>query len=157
MAFTVNLMNSRVKFVIADFPAANEFTIHVFAALAQYERILISQRTKAALARSTKPKGVKGTENLEASAEDGRLHGQIANMVKADEFVRDVGETIQEYKQQGLNLKEIAARLNKENVLTASDSRKEAKYKKGVGGKPTGLQWTPTAVRRIQKRLEHIG
>jgi len=147
--FLNNLMKSDIKFVIADFPTANKFMLQVFAALAEYERELISQRTKAALARSTKPKGVKGAKNLEASAEDGRLHGQLANMWKADTFVAKVGKTIQEYQNEGLNLKEIAARLNAEKRLTASDSRKAVK------GEPIGerLQWTAAGVQRVLKKL----
>jgi len=150
--FLNNLMNSDIRFVIADFPTANKFMLQVFAALAEYERELISQRTKAALARSIKPKGVKGAENLEASAEDGRVHGQLANMWKADKFAAKAGKRIEEYKNAGLTLNEIAARLNAEKILTSRG------YKRDANGKPTSerLQWTPTAVRRIQKRLESL-
>lgn len=49
MTFVSSLMDSHVSFVCADMPDANEFTIHIFAALAQQERKLISERTKKAL------------------------------------------------------------------------------------------------------------
>ena len=65
-AFLNNLMKSDINFIIADFPSANPFMLRVFAALAEYERELISQRTKAALAKSVKVKGAKGIVNLSA-------------------------------------------------------------------------------------------
>lgn len=49
MTFVSSLMDSKVSFVCADMPDANEFTIHIFAALAQQERKMISERTRKAL------------------------------------------------------------------------------------------------------------
>jgi DNA invertase Pin-like site-specific DNA recombinase len=49
--FTSRLMNLGVKFVACDIPQANEFTIHVMAAVAEQEAKRISERTKEALAR----------------------------------------------------------------------------------------------------------
>lgn len=56
--FTSKLMNLGVKFVACDIPEANEFTIHVMAAVAEQEAKRISERTKAALERK-KASGVK--------------------------------------------------------------------------------------------------
>jgi DNA invertase Pin-like site-specific DNA recombinase len=56
--FIGQLMESRVKFVCCDMPEADEFTIHIFAALAQKERKMISARTKDAL-QVAKQRGVK--------------------------------------------------------------------------------------------------
>ena len=50
VAFVANLMESGVEFVAYDFPQANRLTIHILAAVAEHEREMISQRTKAALA-----------------------------------------------------------------------------------------------------------
>ena len=44
------LLESAVEFVAVDFPQANRLTIHILAAVAEHERDMISQRTKAALA-----------------------------------------------------------------------------------------------------------
>ena len=137
MAFIVNLMSSKVEFVIADFPAANKFTIHIFAALAEYERELIGQRTKAALARSAKAKGVKGPENLGPHLERGREQGTRASILRADAFAESLYPKIKAYQQQGQNLRQIAESLNKRGVLTA----------RGLDG-----AWTPTAVRNVLER-----
>ena len=50
MAFISNLMEGGVDFVAADMPSVNRLTVHVLAAVAEHEREMISQRTKAALA-----------------------------------------------------------------------------------------------------------
>ena len=47
--FITELMESKVAFKAVDMPEADNFTIHLLAALAQKEREMISQRTKAAL------------------------------------------------------------------------------------------------------------
>ncbi|MCF2496764.1 recombinase family protein [Dyadobacter sp. CY357] len=49
LTFISQLVDSKVSFVCADMPDANEFTINIFAALAQQERKMISERTKSAL------------------------------------------------------------------------------------------------------------
>ncbi|MDW8211893.1 MAG: recombinase family protein, partial [Cytophagales bacterium] len=56
--FIAELLESKIEFVCCDMPDANNFTIHIFAALAQQERELISARTKAAL-RAKKERGEK--------------------------------------------------------------------------------------------------
>ena len=57
--FISGLMFHRVPFVVTEFGAdVDPFVLHLFAALAQKERALISQRTKAGLA-AAKRRGVK--------------------------------------------------------------------------------------------------
>lgn len=72
VALIANLMDSDVEFIAVDMPHANRLTIHILAAVAERERELISQRTKAALA-AAKAKGKKfGSPNYrEAPA----MHG----------------------------------------------------------------------------------
>ncbi|MDF7815691.1 recombinase family protein [Hymenobacter sp. YC55] len=49
VAFIASLMESGVEFVACDQPQANKFTLHIFAALAEQERDMISERTRRAL------------------------------------------------------------------------------------------------------------
>ena len=53
----MQLMESGVEFVDADFPQANRLTIHILAAIAECEAKLISERVKAAIVAS-KARGV---------------------------------------------------------------------------------------------------
>ena len=57
VAFISNLMEGGVDFVDADMPSVNRPTVHVLAAVAEHEREMLSQRTKAALAAAK----VRGT------------------------------------------------------------------------------------------------
>lgn len=54
VSFISGIMDQGVSLVVAEMPHATEFQLHIFAALAQEERRLISERTKAALAQATK-------------------------------------------------------------------------------------------------------
>jgi DNA invertase Pin-like site-specific DNA recombinase len=138
--FISTLQKAGTEFVACDMPSANKFTIHIFAALAEHEREMISQRTKAALA-VLKARGVKlgKPENLSKDAAGaGREKGRAVKLAKADEFASKVGPTIQEHRNQGLSLNGVAARLNLDNILTAS----------GKAG-----AWTPTAVKNLLARL----
>ena len=58
VAFISNLMESGVDFLAADMPTVNRLTVHVLAAVAEHEREMISQRTRAALA-AAKARGTK--------------------------------------------------------------------------------------------------
>ena len=50
VSFISRIMDEGVSLAVADMPNASDFQLHIFAALAQEERRLISERTKAALA-----------------------------------------------------------------------------------------------------------
>ena len=54
VSFISALMDSNVEFKALDMPHANKLTIHIFAAIAEHEAELISQRTKAAITERPK-------------------------------------------------------------------------------------------------------
>ncbi len=62
VSFISGIMDQGVSLVVAEMPHASEFQLHIFAALAQEERRLISERTKAALAQAKK-RGVRLGKN----------------------------------------------------------------------------------------------
>ncbi|WP_348627200.1 recombinase family protein [Mesorhizobium sp. WSM2561] len=84
VAFIAGLMVQRVPFIVAELGAdADPFMLHLYAALAEKERRLISERTKAALA-SRKITGIKlgnPTNTVEAAAK-----GRKISIEEADRF-----------------------------------------------------------------------
>jgi Resolvase, N terminal domain len=60
LAFIAALMESGVEFVAADMPHANRLTVHILAAVAEHERQMISERTRAALQAAKKRGKVLG-------------------------------------------------------------------------------------------------
>jgi DNA invertase Pin-like site-specific DNA recombinase len=58
VAMIARLMESGLDFVATDFPFANKFTIHVLAAVAEYESRIHSERMKAVLA-AVRQRGIK--------------------------------------------------------------------------------------------------
>jgi DNA invertase Pin-like site-specific DNA recombinase len=56
VSFISALMDGDVDFVACDFPQANRLTLHILAAVAEHERAMISDRTKAAL-KAAKARG----------------------------------------------------------------------------------------------------
>jgi len=57
VSFIAGIMEQGIGLVVAEMPNATDFQLHIFAALAQEERRLISERTRNALAE-TKKRGV---------------------------------------------------------------------------------------------------
>jgi DNA invertase Pin-like site-specific DNA recombinase len=58
LAFIATLMDSGVEFVAVDNPHANRLTLHILAAVAEHERHMIADRTKAAL-QAAKNRGMR--------------------------------------------------------------------------------------------------
>ena len=131
--FIAGLMAQRVPFIVTELgPDADPFMLHVYAALAEKERAMISARTKSALAGKV-GKGILGnrTNLAEASAK-----GAQGNKTGADAFARNVLPIIETIKRQGVTtLDGIATELNARNVATAR-----------------GGQWAAMQVSRILKR-----
>jgi DNA invertase Pin-like site-specific DNA recombinase len=132
--FISSLMESGVEFVACDNPHATRLTIHILAAVAEHEREMISQRTKAALA-AAKARGVRlGNPCLKPG--DTR-HARAALSQRADRHTRDVLPYIEAAKKAGArSLNEIAQALINRGVATASG----------------GDCWDATAVKRILAR-----
>jgi DNA invertase Pin-like site-specific DNA recombinase len=95
LAFIAALMESGVEFVAVDNPHANKLTIHILAAVAQHEREMISERTKAALA-AAKARGQRlGNPRLFEAAKLGRE----AALANARRFAANVLPIIEEIER----------------------------------------------------------
>jgi DNA invertase Pin-like site-specific DNA recombinase len=119
--FISGLMTHRVAFLVSELgPDVDPFVLHLYAALAEKERALISGRTKAALA-AAKAKGVKlGNPQLE----DARGHAVAAVKAEADRAAGNVLPIIAEIRKSGATtLRAIAEALNARGVPTRRGGR----------------------------------
>ena len=118
VAFISGLMVQRVPFVVAELGAdADPFMLHLYAALAEKERRLISERTQAALA-SRKANGRKLGNPVNA-AHVAAL-GRDVCIGEANRFARAVLPTITSIRRSGIvSLRGIALALNDRGIRTA--------------------------------------
>jgi len=116
LAFIATLMESGVEFVAVDNPHANKLTVHILAAVAQHEREMISERTKAAL-QAARARGTRlGNPDLAKAAK----RGTAAVKANARRFAANVLPIIKDIERGGAtSANAIAAKLNERNVKTA--------------------------------------
>lgn len=83
VSFIAGMMDKGVPLVIAEMPHASEFQLHIFAALAQEERRMISLRTRSAL-QAAKQRGVKLGSTGKARAAENKATADV----RAEEMVQ---------------------------------------------------------------------
>ena len=131
--FISGLMVHRVPFLVAELgPDVDPFVLHLFAALAEKERSLISTRTRQALT-TAKARGVTlGNPSLA----EARENAVEAVRAAADRHAANVLPIIREAQKAGARtLREIANVLNARGVSTAR-----------------GGQWYATSVKNMMAR-----
>jgi DNA invertase Pin-like site-specific DNA recombinase len=131
--FISGLMAHRVPFVVAELGNdVDPFVLHLFAALAQKERALISARTKEGLKVAREERGAKlggwtaGSENSKRAADE--LAERMKPILAALAHLPSA--------------RQIAAELNRRGIKSA-----------------TGAEWSSKTVSRLQQRLgqfEHV-
>jgi DNA invertase Pin-like site-specific DNA recombinase len=122
VAFVAGLMAQRVPFVVAELGRdADPFMLHLYAALAEKERRLISERTRAALA-AKRAGGVRlGNPTNIASA--GAL-GRSIQVAAAEEFVTGLIPVIEAVRRNGADtLQAISCALNQRGIRSARGGR----------------------------------
>lgn len=122
IAFIANLQKSKVDFTCCDMPEANTLTIGMMAVLAQYERELISERTKAGLAAAKARGQTLGNPHLHLVRNNDTSAATQAAAEKAEERNAQVRELIGEYEAEAgreLSLRELANLLNDAGYTTA--------------------------------------
>lgn len=142
--FISGLMSERVPFYCADLGIDTDpFTLHLFAALSEKERALISRRTRDALsARRARGLPLGTPENLsDEAAAEGRKIGQpigaAANRERAVAFAERVADAVSEIQRAGAtSLRQIAAALQQRGIRP-----------------PKGETWSAMQVKRLLARL----
>lgn len=112
---------------VANLPNADNFTIHLFAAISQQEREFISTRTKAAMAEAKARGQHFGNPKL---AELNRTRIRQSNR-----FNKSVAPIVLPLRERGMTLQQIADTLNQMHVKTSR-----------------GCQYSPMQVKRVVDR-----
>lgn len=123
--FISGLMTHRTPFIVAELGADTDpFMLHIYAALAEKERRMISERTKAGLA-AARAKGVK-------------LGGINAKSIEIRDAARKRAEELAPIFADlaDLSLLALAAELNRRGIAT-----------------PSGGKWYAQTVKRVRARL----
>ena len=122
--FISGLMSEKVPFIVAELgPDVDPFMLHIYAALAQKERALISERTRAGL-RAARARGViLGNPALVAE----RKAAALARAKAIEPILQEL---------RGLSAHAVARALNERKAPT-----------------PTGADWSARTVIRARARL----
>lgn len=129
VAFLSSLMEAKVDFVAVDAPFANPLILHILSAVAEHERKMIAERTRAAM-QAAKARGVIFGVNGRKLAD--------RHLAEAKTFAETMRLPINAAMTQGAaTLQELADRLN-------------------YGGHRSreGTRWSTGTVSRVMKRLD---
>jgi DNA invertase Pin-like site-specific DNA recombinase len=135
--FITGLINTGVKFTACDIPDATELTVTIFAAVAQNEAKLVSERTKAAIKAKKEREGKDfkwGSKTLYTLApKDAHIKATAARTSKANHYNQDMLIHIKEAQESGYtSLRAIAKWLDDNGFET-----------------PRGKAFTASSVQRI--------
>jgi DNA invertase Pin-like site-specific DNA recombinase len=130
--FISGLMESGVEFQAADLPQANKLTVHIMAAMAEFEREMISTRTKAGLTAAKAEIAAHGSRVSRRSGKPYTKHGnprwaESIAMARAARLppvpAAQVVALMQERRAAGDSLRAIAAHLNGLGLKTTLGNR----------------------------------
>jgi DNA invertase Pin-like site-specific DNA recombinase len=132
LSFIAQLLDANVEIRCADMPEANRVTLQMMAVFSEYERTVIRERTKAALA-AAKARGVKlGVHGAVLAAE---------NKAAANAFAESIRPQVQQGWNEGHHtLRAMGAFLTAQGVETVA-----------------GGAWHPKSVKLLLNRLGVTG
>ena len=130
-------MAQRVPFIVAELGAdADPFMLHIYAALAEKERHLISDRTRAALAAKKAQGAALGNRT---NLGDAQAKGASANKAGAETFAANVLPVVRQIQSSGATtLRAVAEAMNARGIRTAR-----------------GGAWHDSTVRNLLARARH--
>jgi DNA invertase Pin-like site-specific DNA recombinase len=132
--FITGLMEQRVRFIVTALPDADAFTLQIYAALAEKEAVQISERTKAALARSPKKLGMAGKTKTQQRAI--RALATAAKDKAATARAEALRPQVEFALKAGASLRQAAAALNERGIAS-----------------PAGGHWHAPSLLKAARRL----
>lgn len=150
--FTFHLKNQNAQVVACDLPDFNTLTVGIFATMAQHERELCSQRTKAALAERKKNGVCLGSRNGKShkyTDEDRRAAWTAhTNAAATNENTRKAWHFV-EYR---LNVPDFTTASGKTNFARLAAALTDEHYLTPSGGQ----KWTSQQVKRVVERFATV-
>ena len=134
LRFLLSVKGSGVRFVCCDNPEANELTINLLAIIAEHERKLISERTRAALT-AAKARGVKlGNPQLDKVRNVDTSKANATRVAKGAAFKDEIRAVVNAMRQEqgDLSATELARQLNAAGYRT-----------------PRNKEWTHVQINRL--------
>jgi DNA invertase Pin-like site-specific DNA recombinase len=135
VAFVAGLMAQKVPFIVAEL--ADPFMLHLYAALAEKERRLISERTKAALAAK---RAAGATLGNPANAVEAAKLGRHVQVAAAEQFVREMLPLLAAIRAAG---------------ATTIGATAKALNQRGIRS-PRGGQWHASSVSNLLARAQRF-
>lgn len=142
--FIFTLRDAGIDFVALDLPSFNTLTLGIFATIAQYERELTSERTKAGLVIAKKKGrnvgGLRTCADGETNISKARRRAILNRRAEALKNNIQANKIIKVLRDDGLSYQATATKLNTMDVTTL-----------------TGKTWTGAGVRKVVKLYEREG
>jgi DNA invertase Pin-like site-specific DNA recombinase len=123
--FISGLMAQRVEFIVCDLGRQSDpFVLHLYAALAEKERGMISARTKAGLA-AAKARGTKLGMSARTKSEVREIaaSGAKANQVAALEKIENIRWAVESALSGDTSLRKASDLLNERNIASPGGGR----------------------------------
>jgi DNA invertase Pin-like site-specific DNA recombinase len=131
--FLFTLRNRGVKLRCIELPELNTLTLGIFGTMAQYEREMISTRTKNALAELKKVRKLGTPRNLTPAAQKKAVETIVRNRIENENWkIAQIFIEHYQMKNGFINLTEISRQLNEQGYKTRN-----------------GCQFTPAIVKRL--------
>jgi DNA invertase Pin-like site-specific DNA recombinase len=161
------LMESRLEFVAVDFPHANRFTIHILAAVAEYESHLSSERMKEIIAaRKHGAKIGHFAGGLPRSFPPGCQEASaLMRQARSEARARDLAPLVWKAIAEGKSMSVIAHEFNESGVAppqrrpwTKNSIWRIARRTAALFGQtPPAGKRIGTAQNKVQKRVGDLG
>jgi DNA invertase Pin-like site-specific DNA recombinase len=142
VAYISKLMAEGVPFIVAELGSDTDpFTLHLFAALAEKERRLISERTKVALAEAKARGVILGGDRgkLATYRKTGTENSAEVRGAEADRRAADLAPMVLALQASGMTLRKIAEQLTTLRIPTAR-----------------GKSWNAAGVMRVVDRAKAL-
>lgn len=110
--FISGLIESGTDFIAVDNPQADKTMLHIYSAMAEWERDRISQRIKEALA-------AKKARNEKVGNPASLRPGNELRKAQAAAFAANLSKTLKAYEKAGMTQRQMAEELNRQGIKTA--------------------------------------